>query len=92
MTVDLLGSRPRVERDVGRRIRDWTREAGGFSAAASVSVQELRCAEPGCPDVETVVLIGLGPRRTVQHKICKPASDVTREDVVAALERQETTR
>jgi hypothetical protein len=84
--MDLLGGRPRVDRDVSRRIRGWVRELRQLPDAASVSVQELRCAEPGCPDVETVVLIGVGPNRTVQHKIRKPAAEVTREDLDAALE------
>jgi hypothetical protein len=84
--MDLLGGRPQIDREVSRRIRGWVRELRRLPGAASVSVQELRCAEPDCPDVETVVLIGLGSRRTVQHKLRKPAVEVTREDLDAILE------
>lgn len=84
--TDLLGGRPRIDREVSRRIRAWLRELRRLPDAASISVQELRCAEPDCPDVETVVLIGLGPRCTLQHKIRKPAVEVTREDLDAILE------
>ncbi len=86
---DVLGGRPRVGPEVSRRIRGWARELGPFSELASVSVQELRCGEPGCPDLETVVLISLGPRRTIKHTIRKPAAKVTREDLAAVLQRRE---
>lgn len=47
-----------------------------------MTVAELRCAEPGCPPVETVVAVlgapGGSPR---QWKIHKPMSEVTRGDV-----------
>jgi hypothetical protein len=49
----------------------------------TVSVNEVRCAEPGCPDVETVIAIfrpATGPQRL---RILKPVSAVKREDLEA---------
>ena len=49
----------------------------------TVSVNEVRCAEPGCPDVETVIAIfrpATAPRRL---RILKPVSAVKREDLEA---------
>ena len=82
----MLDRRRGVDRETRQRIRGWVRELRRLPDAANVSVHELRCDEPGCPDVETVVLIGLGSHRTVQHKIRKPAVEVTRDDLDRALE------
>ena len=45
-------------------------------------VTELRCSEPGCPPLETVVvLLGpAGPPR--QSKIHKPMAEVTIDDLI----------
>lgn len=51
----------------------------------TVVVQQLACAEPGCPPVETVVAVlaaGEEPRRWTLHK---PLSTVTADDIRAAL-------
>jgi hypothetical protein len=52
----------------------------------AVVVNELRCTEPGCPPIETVVALlraGCEPR---QVKVHKPAVEVTEDDLRAALE------
>jgi hypothetical protein len=49
-----------------------------------VLVNELRCDEPGCPPIETIVALlraGAPPR---QLKVHKPLVDVTVEDLRAA--------
>lgn len=57
-------------------------EAGEEDA---VAVSELRCAEPGCPPIETVVAL-LRPGAPPRHvKIHKPAVEVTDEDLRAAI-------
>ncbi len=53
----------------------------------AVVVNELRCTEPGCPPVETVVALlraGNKPRQVTVHK---PAVDVTEDDLRTAIER-----
>ena len=50
-----------------------------------VSVAELACHEPGCPDIETVVavmIVGQPPRTARIHK---PIPDVTNEDLAKAF-------
>jgi hypothetical protein len=50
-----------------------------------ILVNELRCTEPGCPPVETVVaLMRVGAERR-QVKIHKPAVEVTEGDLRAAI-------
>ena len=51
-----------------------------------VVVNELRCTEPGCPPLETVIALlrsGSAPR---QVKVHKPVIDVTEDDLRAAIE------
>jgi hypothetical protein len=61
------------------------RQLLGLDDRHTVVVQQLACAEPGCPPVETVVAVlaaGEEPRRWTLHK---PLSTVTPSDIRAAL-------
>ncbi len=52
----------------------------------AVVVNELRCTEPGCPPIETVIALlraGSPPR---QVKVHKPVTEVTESDVRAAIQ------
>lgn len=87
MTFDNPLARPR-RRDVSAQIRDLkaaARAGLGLGEDVTVSVTELTCHEPGCPDVETVVAIlrqGAPPRLARIHK---PLRETTPEDVAAAF-------
>jgi hypothetical protein len=74
---------PRKDPARTARVKAWVAEALGLGDEIALMVTELRCTEPGCPPLETVVAIlgGDGPNR--QYKIHKPLDDVTREDVRA---------
>jgi hypothetical protein len=54
----------------------------------SVIVTELQCSEPGCPPLETVVLIAAAGRATVQHKLHCAAGDVRFEDLQALVDQE----
>lgn len=62
-------------------IKGWVTRVFGLDEGETVTVVELRCTEPGCPPVETVVAIlgSSGPPQ--QYKVHKPISEVTFEDV-----------
>jgi hypothetical protein len=83
MSEGLFGPRP--GRVAGRttEIKAWAAESLGLTDDVAVMVTELRCTEPGCPSLETVVAVlsGNGPSR--QYRIHKSIADVTREDVRA---------
>ncbi|HEY0466323.1 MAG TPA: hypothetical protein VGC79_19065 [Polyangiaceae bacterium] len=51
----------------------------------AVVVSELRCVEPGCPPIETVVALLREGNEPLQLKVHKPAVDVTDEDLRSAL-------
>lgn len=55
-----------------------------LSDEATVAVNEIVCADPACPGLETVVLVMEPGRRTRALKVTKAAVDVTEEDLAAA--------
>jgi hypothetical protein len=65
------------------RVRQWARELWQLGDEDSVLVTQLRCSEPGCPPLETVIVIAAAGQPTVQHKLHKPTAEVSREDLQA---------
>jgi hypothetical protein len=78
--------KPKPHLDEARaRIRGWVSELGLDDREAVVMVQELRCEEPGCPPVETVIAVLGRGRGGAPRKIHKATCDVTRDDVAQAF-------
>ena len=77
----MLG-RPRRDAALIRQIKDWVYECLPISAAATVTVMELECREPGCPPLETVVAAMEQEKQTRQWKLHKAMPDITLADVV----------
>lgn len=46
-----------------------------------VSISELACHEPGCPEIETVVMVMIEERPPLTARIHKPIPDVNSEDL-----------
>jgi hypothetical protein len=63
-----------------RQIKSWVAEAFALPEGATVLVTELRCAEPGCPPLETVIAI-LSDRERRQFKLHKSAAEIDRADI-----------
>jgi hypothetical protein len=63
------------------RIKEWVRRSFNLPSDAVVMVSELRCSEPGCPPLETVVAILNGPGNRQQAKLHLPLAEVTERDV-----------
>lgn len=70
----------------GQRIRDWVRAALMLDEDATVSVNEIDCGQPGCPDLETVILVRRAGTPTDAAKIHAGMRDVDEAQVIAALE------
>jgi hypothetical protein len=49
--------------------------------SASILVTELRCTEPGCPPLETVIAILQEGQATIQHKVHKAVQEITSADI-----------
>ncbi len=81
----LLGFKaPRPERAAIERVKGFAKAALADPDAA-VSVNEIACTDPGCPGVETVILVMAPGRRTQAAKVQKALEDVTEADVREAL-------
>ncbi len=65
-----------------REIKQWVNEKISLSDETTVMVTELRCTEPGCPPLETVIAIMEPEKPLQQHKIHKPVVEVEIEDIL----------
>ena len=66
-------------------LKEAARATLDLDETVMVSVSELACHEPGCPDVETVIAVlvqGAPPRLARIHK---PLKDATPDDVADAF-------
>jgi len=80
--MDLFGgAAPRPDAAQVAKVKEWVRERFQLSQDAVVMVTELRCSEPGCPPLETVIAILSGPGSTRQHKMHQGVAEITREDI-----------
>ena len=67
----------------------------GLSEADALAVNEIACADPGCPDMETIVLVMRAGAPTRALRIRRPMDMVDPQDVadLVAQDRQaETSR
>lgn len=74
--------------DAVARLKAETRALLGLSDDVVISVTELACREPGCPDIETVVAVlkaGLKPRIIRMHK---PIPEVTLGELAAEFAKK----
>lgn len=63
-----------------------TQELLGFSDGVTISVSELSCREPGCPDAETVVAILREGEKPIIARVHKPIPDIAPHELMAAFE------
>ena len=52
---------------------------------SAVTVNEILCPDPACPDLETVILVIREGAKTRALKIAKPMEAVTEQDLACAL-------
>lgn len=74
---------PRAPHDPAQiaRIKTWATEVLGVDHDATILVTELRCTEPGCPPLETVIAVLRDGGAPEQHKIHRAIADVVEADV-----------
>ena len=76
---------PKADPDATRRVKAWARAALRASDDTAFAVNEIVCTDPACPGLETVILVMEPGIRTRACKVAKGLSDVTEQDIVAAL-------
>ena len=82
MNPDLFGRGPRTDPKGIAEVKEWAAEVFRLGADVSVMVTELRCTEPGCPPLETVIAILDRPGQPRQFKIHKAIADLAFADVL----------
>ena len=82
-----LFNRIRPDRDAVRRIKELISEGFGLPKTTTLAVAELRCHEPGCPPIETVITAPHTDGAVQDWRIVKPINDITSEDVESLTER-----
>ena len=83
----LFGRAPVRDREAVDRIRTTALLALGDGF--SVTVSEIACPDPGCPDLETAILIMHPDAKSCAVKIRKPIAAVTEQDVREALDSRQ---
>jgi hypothetical protein len=85
--LGLFNRRPRPDPEATLRLKGWVGDLMALSDSDHVSVAELACHEPGCPDLETVVTVTRGDRRRFVLRFPSSVVEVT-EDQVRSLAPQ----
>lgn len=67
------------------RVKEMTRAILALPEDATVSANEIICADPACPGSETVVLVMIPGQRTKAYKVQAPMAEVTEASLKAAL-------
>jgi hypothetical protein len=77
---------PKPDRQAVERVKELARSALQVSPDTAFAVNEIVCKDPGCPGLETVILVMEPGRKTRALKVPKPLDEVAEQDILAALE------
>lgn len=70
-----LGS-AKINPEIAAQIKGWTRVALTLDNDATISVNEIICADPACPGSETVILVMVPGQRTKAYKVQAAMAEV----------------
>jgi hypothetical protein len=68
------------------QLKRWTRQLLHLDDDATLTINELRCLEPGCPDLETVIGISTAPGQWRRLRVARAAAEVTEADLRLAVD------
>lgn len=63
------------------KIKTWLSGRFGFPPDTEITYTELRCADPACPCVQTILRVALPDGKTKSFKIGKPFVYVRQTDI-----------
>lgn len=75
----------RPDLEATARIKGWMRSALGLDDDATISVNEIICADPACPGSETVILVMIPGQRTKAYKVQAAMAEVSEAMVGTAI-------
>jgi len=67
-----------------RQLKNWVYEILTLDRDVPISISQLKCTEPGCSPLETVIAVMSQPPQT--YKIHRPATEIDRGDVIQAID------
>ncbi|WP_457106010.1 hypothetical protein [Methylobacterium sp. P5_C11] len=67
------------------RLKEDLRAALGLGEADTLAINEIACADPGCPDMETIVLVMRVGAATRALRIRRPLDAVEAQDIAALV-------
>ena len=80
--------KPKVDPEKARQLKDVVREAWALPEEVIISVMEVECVEPNCPDLETNIILMSDGCEARLFKVYKPLAEVTSNDLVGLKEVQ----
>jgi hypothetical protein len=83
--MNLFDPKPPANSEKILQIRSWVRDRFGLDEETIVMVTELRCSEPGCPPLETLIAVMDGPGQRRQFKFHKSIAEMTPNDIELAI-------
>ncbi len=84
VSLKALRQRSAAQAEMRAALKVQLLEALGLGAGDAVTVNEIACADPGCPDMETIVLLMRSGEPTRAFRVRK-AIDAIQADAVLAL-------
>jgi hypothetical protein len=81
--MNLLNPRPTHDPQQIAALKQWVGATFGLDDQTTILVTELRCSEPDCPPLETVIALLRPNMPAQQYKLPKAIPDVTAADVAA---------
>ena len=63
------------------KVREWVREKMKLTEDTLIQVIELNCADPGCMDKETRILLTSPSSGMIQYRVHKPLVYVRKPDI-----------
>lgn len=83
--MNFFDLKPPADREKILQIQSWVRDCMRLDEETIVMVSELRCSEPDCPPLETVIAVLDGPRERRQFKFHKTIAEITSMDIDLAI-------
>ncbi|QEE40199.1 MULTISPECIES: hypothetical protein [unclassified Methylobacterium] len=72
---------------IAARLKQELIVALGLTEADALAVNEIACADPGCPDMETIVLVMRAGAPTRALRIWRPMDAVDAQDIADLIEQ-----
>jgi len=68
------------------QIRVWIRQALEFPKGSAITIKEVPCVKPGCPPIETAIMVFLEAEPPRFYKIQRTINEVTFDSVFDLIE------